>query len=79
MPDRSEKGQLGLVVYHHGEYTLAEEKPSLAKTLQWKTESFVLKDVRFNNSQHGNADFRLNIQASEIILRSVTLQKEKVE
>jgi hypothetical protein len=77
VPDRSEKGKLGLVVYDHGEYTLAGEKIVLGKTLQWKTESFSLKDVRFHNSQHGDADFRLKANAPELILRKITLEREK--
>jgi hypothetical protein len=76
VPDRSEKGKLRLVVYQHGEYTASEEHVQLQKTQQWKTDVFHLRDVRFQNAQHGNADFRIRARAPEIFLRKLSLQQE---
>jgi hypothetical protein len=73
-PDRSPKGMPTLIVYQHGEYTPAGQQTFLEKTLKWRSAEFTLKNVRFENSQQSNADFLLRINASEFLLRSVSLR-----
>jgi hypothetical protein len=75
-PDRSEKGELRFVVYHHGEYTQAPETVTLECSRGWRTATLHLRDVRFQNSQDGNADFRLKISGRRFFLRRVTLCAE---
>jgi hypothetical protein len=75
-PDRSEKGEVGLVAYMHGEYTLSKERVNLQLSKSWERATFVLEDVRFKNSQNGNADFRLRVLADEILLRKLIVDKE---
>lgn len=75
-PDRGGKKSVRLVVYQHGEYTPTEEKSYLKKSQQWEQAKFHLTNVRFENSQDGNADFRLRISASEFNLRQISLQIE---
>ena len=75
-PDRSEKGSLRLVVYDQGAYISSEEKIIQQGTRQWQTAEFHLKNVRFANSQNGNADFRLRISCSEFFVRRVAVQLE---
>ena len=75
-PDRTGKKNVRLVVYEQGEYTPTEDKAYLKQSRQWEKTGFHLTNVRFENSQDGNADFRLRISAKEFYLRRVTLQIE---
>jgi hypothetical protein len=75
--DRREKGGvLDLVVYPHGEHTPSRENAILRKSLNWENAEFQLRDVRFQNSQQGNADFRLRFDMYELFLHSVSMHVE---
>ncbi|MCX7044806.1 MAG: DUF5010 domain-containing protein [Candidatus Sumerlaeota bacterium] len=60
-----------------GAYTPAAEVVRLEGKRNWKTAVFTLKDASLVNSQNGRADFRLNITASEFMVRKVTIMKVK--
>lgn len=73
IPDRSEKGELRFAKYHHGEYTGATNAITLERSQKWQASTIHLPDVRFENSQDGNADFRLKISGRRFLLRSVSV------
>lgn len=59
-----------------GAYTRAPETIQLDGGKTWKTARFSLSDARLLNSQNKGADFRLVIQAPELVVRQVRLMKK---
>ncbi len=45
---------------------------------RWQKERFVLSNARFQNSQNGNADFRLRVFTSGFFVHQVSLRRQEV-
>ncbi len=60
----------------NGAYTRCPTKVTLKGTRTWELEKFRLTDARLENSQNGNADFRLHFQAREFFVSWVTVTRE---
>jgi len=59
-----------------GAYTRCPKKVTLNGARSWETAGFQLTDTCFENSQNGNADFRLHFQASEFYVSWVAVSRE---
>ncbi|MGE5430421.1 MAG: T9SS type A sorting domain-containing protein [Syntrophomonadaceae bacterium] len=53
--------------YQDGEWV------SLTGTGRWKTATFEIKDAKFNNSENGGADFRINSDNNNLILNQIKI------
>jgi len=59
----------------NGAYTACPKRVVLNGAQEWKVEEFVLRDVRFQNSQNGNADLRLHFKAPDFRVYNVTVAR----
>jgi hypothetical protein len=60
----------------NGAYTRCAETVRLVGGKTWQTARFHLRDARFLNSQNGDADFRLVIEAPDLAFARVTLHRD---
>ena len=60
-----------------GAYTPSPEVVTLQGTGEWRVARFTLRRARFENSQNAGADFRLAVDAPELLLHRVTLSRTK--
>jgi hypothetical protein len=60
-----------------GAYTSSRKHVTQTGTRAWMTETFELKDARFDNRQNGHADFRIRLLTSELYIRSVALTRQQ--
>ncbi len=60
----------------NGAYTKCPNREILQGSHTWKTTSFVMRDAAFENSQNGDADFRVWSPLPELHLRQVTVRRE---
>ena len=59
-----------------GAYRRAPRAVLLRQTKQWRMESFVLPESRFENRQNGRSDFRLRLSKPEAYVRRVTVSRD---
>ncbi len=65
--DRNAKGA--------GAYTPTSKRVIQKGTRTWETETFELKNARFQNGQNDNADFRVRVQTPEFFVSRVTVSR----
>lgn len=58
-----------------GSYTVCPKKIPLEGKQEWDVEDFVLEDVRFDNSQNGNADFRIHFKTKKFYLSDIIITR----
>ena len=58
-----------------GRFASTARRLTLTGSRQWKTNVFSMPDVRFENRQNENADFRVRATGLEVYLRRITLRR----
>jgi hypothetical protein len=55
-------------------YMSAEEREKCVGSQQWRKARFLARNPRFQHSQNGGADFRIELRIPELYVRRVTVQ-----
>jgi hypothetical protein len=63
----------------HRSFKPAPEILNVTPSGDWQTAEFHLTEPALLNSQHGGADFRLDVNPPEIYVRRVTLTREEAK
>jgi hypothetical protein len=58
-----------------GAYAPTAQRVKGSGSATWKTGTFVLENLRFEGRQNAQADFRVCVTSSNLLVRSVTLTK----
>ncbi len=58
-----------------GAYKRALRVVQLQQLKQWRTETFLLTDARFENRENGRSDFRLRVEKPQLYIKRVTVSR----